>query len=445
MSKALYWFTDDLRLQDNLALNSTLYASSSIMFIYVMDESLFSATNFDHVHLGEKRLKFIQQSLIDLSDQLQQLGYELYVLKGHSREVINHVITQMGIEVVGSHLGCGYDERTAFEHIKSDNGKVRFIHQHNNLLFGPQQLEDKDLSGSFSKFRKKADKLLVSSCVEDTFSETLPLPFVMDSTVTDKYMFKVDGSTASNENLIQGGEKAALDYLEEYFSTQSASSYKMTRNALDGKYNSTQFSPYLSVGNISPRQIINRLDMYEQQHGANDSTYWIRFELMWRDFFHHKAIKKGSSLFKFAGEKGARPLTTYYPQRFKRWCNGTTQFPLVNACMRELNETGFMSNRGRQIVASCLVNELQVDWRYGAAYFQQQLIDYDVASNWGNWQYIAGVGDDPRGGRHFNIEKQAQMYDPDGTFQEKWSSRSCLFSEDVDMVDWPVMSAKHGH
>ncbi|AOT08073.1 DASH family cryptochrome [Pseudoalteromonas luteoviolacea] len=445
MSKALYWFTDDLRLQDNLALNSTLYASNSIMFIYVLDEYLFSATNFNHVHLGDKRFKFIQQSLVDLSEKIQRLGYELYIFKGHSRAVLNRLITHMGIEVVGCHLGSGYDERRTLQHIKSDNDSVRFIHQHNNLMFGPQQLEAKDLTGSFSKFRKKADKLTVSLPVEDMFSETLPLPLSVGDALTADDRYKLDNEIHSSAGQIEGGENVAHKYLEEYFSTQSASSYKLTRNALDGKYNSTQFSPYLSVGNISPRQIINRLDMYEQKQGANDSTYWIRFELMWRDFFHHKAIQKGSNLFKFAGERGVRPLTTYYPQRFKRWCNGTTEYPLVNACMRELNETGFMSNRGRQIVASCLVNELQVDWRYGAAYFQQQLIDYDVASNWGNWQYIAGVGDDPRGGRHFNIGKQAQMYDPDGAFQNKWSSDGEQIASDVDMVDWPVMSTKHGH
>ena len=98
-----------------------------------------------------------------------------------------------------------------------------------------------------------------------------------------------------------------------------------------------------------------------------------------------------------------------------------------------------MSNRGRQIVASCLVNELGVDWRYGAAYFEHQLIDYDVASNWCNWQYIAGVGVDPRGGRHFNIAKQTQIYDPDNRFIQLWQGDKDLCSLDsVDAADWPM-------
>ena len=108
--------------------------------------------------------------------------------------------------------------------------------------------------------------------------------------------------------------------------------------------------------------------------------------------------------------------------------------------MHQLNQTGYISNRGRQIVASCFVNELQLDWRYGAAYFQQQLIDHDVASNWSNWQYIAGVGADPRGGRHFNLEKQTEQFDPDGKFIHKWHGH--VFDKELDSVDaadWPIV------
>ena len=108
--------------------------------------------------------------------------------------------------------------------------------------------------------------------------------------------------------------------------------------------------------------------------------------------------------------------------------------------MKELNATGFLSNRGRQIVASCLVNELAIDWRYGAAYFEQQLLDYDVGSNWGNWQYLAGVGADPRGKRHFDLEKQTKQFCPDGLYINKWqASNPILYLDSVDAVDWPIV------
>ena len=114
--------------------------------------------------------------------------------------------------------------------------------------------------------------------------------------------------------------------------------------------------------------------------------------------------------------------------------------------MKELKETGYLSNRGRQLVASCLVNELSIDWRYGAAYFEEQLIDYDPAVNWGNWQYISGVGSDPRSnngiGRHFNLEKQRQTYDPNMTYTFRWLNKNEINLnsklDSVDASDWPI-------
>jgi deoxyribodipyrimidine photo-lyase len=107
--------------------------------------------------------------------------------------------------------------------------------------------------------------------------------------------------------------------------------------------------------------------------------------------------------------------------------------------MNQLKETGYMSNRGRQLVASCFVHELNLDWRYGASYMESQLIDYDVGSNWGNWQYLAGVGADPRGHRRFNLDKQASVYDPDGEFVAKWAKKDYPSALDsVDASDWPT-------
>jgi deoxyribodipyrimidine photo-lyase len=107
-------------------------------------------------------------------------------------------------------------------------------------------------------------------------------------------------------------------------------------------------------------------------------------------------------------------------EKLNAWKNGETDNDFVNANLVELKLTGFMSNRGRQIVASYFINELALDWRYGAAYFEEQLIDYDVCSNWGNWAYLAGVGNDPRGKRAFNMEKQAHEYDPKNEYRNLW-------------------------
>jgi deoxyribodipyrimidine photo-lyase len=243
------------------------------------------------------------------------------------------------------------------------------------------------------------------------------------------------------DTAFRGGCTEAMAHLEHYFSRSHASIYKQTRNALQGWSNSTRFSPWLANGCLSPRRILSRLKAYEQAQGSNESTYWISFELLWREYFQWYALKHRARLFARSGSGIATrtPLTSFYPERFKQWCQGTTPWPLVNACMRELNATGFISNRGRQIAASCLVNELNIDWRYGAAWFQQQLIDHDVASNWGNWQYIAGVGADPRGGRHFNLVRQAEQFDPDGEYVSRWAPETASSALDSrDAADWPV-------
>lgn len=227
--------------------------------------------------------------------------------------------------------------------------------------------------------------------------------------------------------------------LNQYlFATDRVKTYKQTRNGLDGWEYSSKLSAWLANGSLSARQVYHQLKGYEAQRVSNESTYWLYFELLWREFFQWYLYRHRSELFRFSGVRGKRPLTTFLPMRFKSWCAGTTAYPIVNACMRQLNATGYMSNRGRQLVASCLVHELGVDWRFGAAYFEQQLIDFDVAANWGNWQYLAGVGADPRGHRRFDLEKQTRQYDPDGEFVNRWQGQqSPVDLEVVDAADWP--------
>jgi deoxyribodipyrimidine photo-lyase len=185
--------------------------------------------------------------------------------------------------------------------------------------------------------------------------------------------------------------------------------------------------------------------VFEAKRGKNSSTECLYLEILWREYFQWLHFKMGVKTYQFKGLSQQAPLTTFYPERFNKWCLGNTPYPLVNAFMMELKETGYLSNRGRQITASCLVNELSIDWRYGAAWFEQQLIDYDAAVNWGNWQYIAGVGADPRGGRHFNIEKQTTLYDPDSTYQIKWTLTCDINKlsnqplDSLDAADWPVV------
>ncbi|MGA7935862.1 MAG: DASH family cryptochrome, partial [Kovacikia sp.] len=196
--------------------------------------------------------------------------------------------------------------------------------------------------------------------------------------------------------------------------------YKETRNGMLGTDYSSKLSPWLALGCLSPRTIYDQVQQYESQRVKNDSTYWLVFELLWRDYFRLICAKHGNAIFRPSGLQGIEVPWKQDWQRFDLWREGKTGFPLVDANMRELAATGFMSNRGRQNVASFLTKNLGIDWRMGAEWFESLLIDYDVCSNYGNWNYTAGVGNDARGFRFFNILKQSRDYDRDGEYVKYW-------------------------
>jgi deoxyribodipyrimidine photo-lyase len=175
---------------------------------------------------------------------------------------------------------------------------------------------------------------------------------------------------------------------------------------------------------LSAVQVYWEIKKYEEERVANESTYWLFFELLWREFFRFVSRLNGPKLFWRSGIKeadGTRPKGDL--KTLQRWKEGRTVNDFVNANMIELAKSGWMSNRGRQNVASYLIHDLGQDWLAGAKHFEELLIDYDPCSNYGNWMYLAGVGNDPRPNRAFNLEKQAEYYDPDSKFRNLWLSK----------------------
>lgn len=219
----------------------------------------------------------------------------------------------------------------------------------------------------------------------------------------------------------KGGETTGKERVKNYFWQQDCLRvYKETRNGMLGANYSSKLSPWLALGCLSPRYIYEQVKEYEYQRVKNQSTYWLLFELVWRDYFRFICQKHGNKVFHKSGLQGVAIPWKEDWVTFQKWQEGKTGFPLVDANMRELLTTGFMSNRGRQNVASFLTKNLGINWQMGAEWFESLLIDYDVCSNWGNWNYIAGVGNDARGFRYFNIPKQAKDYDPEGKYVKYW-------------------------
>ena len=219
---------------------------------------------------------------------------------------------------------------------------------------------------------------------------------------------------------LQGGESGAWSQIEQYiWAGNHLKSYKETRNGMLGWSDSSKLSPYLALGLISPRSVYHQVIEYEKDRIENQSTYWLKFELLWREYFHALGLFCGTKLFLTTGVRERSMSWSRDLELFERWKTGQTGCPIVDACMRELANTGYSSNRARQISASFLVRYLGIDWRWGAAWFEHHLIDYDPCSNWGNWQYLAGVGTDSRD-RVFGMRRQAEQYDGHTEFVKRW-------------------------
>lgn len=435
MRRGLFLFSNDLRLHDNAALRRIASQVDELLLVYCLDPELFRPRFCQTPALGSHRLKFIQESLRDLQAQLASMGQRLTIVEASAGRTIPALVERYDVAVIAQAQAIGLDERRQWQALQQQLPDCRFIEANNHCLFEVDELPFSlgGLPESFSKFRRKLGDQLPSPALAAPAS--LPPPPAGWRTESHA------GYSAAGEQRFIGGETAAIAHLKNYFSTTLPTQYKATRNALWGWETSTKFSAWLANGCLSPRRLLDTLIDYEQSVQRNGSTEWIYVELLWREYFQFYALRHGADLFSFSGIKHQKPLTSFYPQRFRQWCEGTTPYPIVNACMRELNASGYMSNRGRQIVASCFVHEMGLDWRYGAAYFQRQLIDYDVASNWGNWQYLAGVGADPRGHRHFDLNKQTEQFDPDGEFRRHWLGEDATAVEldHIDIVDWPIL------
>jgi len=223
----------------------------------------------------------------------------------------------------------------------------------------------------------------------------------------------------------RGDEASALGRLQHFvFDSDGLKNYKASRNQLVGSEFSSKFSPFLANGSLSVRRIWHALETHQAICGPSEGCDWMRQELLWREFFLWSEQAHGEAFHHESGIQGRVPQANPDRELFNRWSRAECGHELIDAQMRELNATGYLSNRGRQWVASHFVNSLQLPWTWGARYFEWMLIDADPALNTGNWAYLAGVGSDPRsfGGspRRFDLEGQAKRYDPDGSHMKLW-------------------------
>jgi deoxyribodipyrimidine photo-lyase len=429
--RILYWFRNDLRLHDNEGFLKATQTASEVIPVYIFDPRQFEHTSLGFRKTGSFRARFVLESVAALRQSLRDKGGDLLLRIGQPERVLADMAQQYDITELHLSKEVAQEENdvesSLSKRLKPLNVDMIFtwmstLYHARDLPFSFNRLPD-----VFTDFRKQIEQnIRVRPTVSEPGSLTMPadyeasmLPTLADLGYAEDEIQQPEGRAAL---LFKGGEQAGLDRLHAYmWEGDHLSTYKETRNGMLGASYSSKFSAWLALGCLSPRRIYEEVKHYERERMANASTYWLIFELLWRDYFYFVMLRWGTRLFKPSGlrlDKNKR--WRHDPDVFEKWKTGQTGVPLIDANMRELAATGFMSNRGRQNVASFLARDLGIDWTWGAAWFESQLVDYDVCSNWGNWNYVAGVGNDPRQDRYFNPYTQSQKYDADGTYVKHW-------------------------
>lgn len=405
---AIWWVRDDQRIHNNPTLGAALAwrerTGGKLVAVWPtpFTKTISYAEFKDPLpRISPMRLAYVQACFDSLKIQLQEeLEVEAITVSGSVRDYVLQTKTQ----VVFFTFGAAFEERQ--EEAELEKTEVELNGYYSRTLLQPQHVFSSSLPPTYTPFRKRVEALLGTH----SFSGI--------TTLEDS------GRLASA--LFHSAEHQARAHVYAYISENGPGrEYKTRRNGMLHHLDSTKLSAYLSRGLISPQEVWNRCLAVEGPLGGCEETYWIRFELLWREYFQWVAYESGPRLFMASGLKKHSETLNHTGSRkaFELWTSGKTGDELVDAAMRELRETGYQSNRARQNAASYWIHDMKQPWRIGAAYFECMLLDYDPASNWGNWAYIAGVGNDPRPFRKFHTQKQAEQYDPEGSYRAYWSGQ----------------------
>ena len=402
--RSLFLFRRDLRLEDNTGLIFALKSSEVVIagFIFTPEQIAKNPFRSDHC------LKFMIESLQDLEKQLKEKGGKLFYFKGEPEEIVSKCIRELYVDALivnRDYTPYSVQRDKKLEKV-CKTSSIPFYSFDDVLLHPPEDTLKKDGKpySIFTPYFRNASKQEVLPPVQNkgtnyfresiSFAEdepSVPIPNV--------------------ETKLVGGRSEALKILKKLGSFEK---YGIKRDFPAEEY-STHLSPYMKFTVCSPREFYAAICRHlSPHHELIRALYWRDFFTSIAFFFPH--VFKGAFHPKFDALKWSNDKKAY-----QRWCEGSTGFPIIDAGMREMNETGFMHNRVRMIVGSFLVKDLHIDWRWGEKYFAKVLIDYDPAVNNGNWQWVASTGCDAQPYfRIFNPWSQQKKFDPECMYIKKW-------------------------
>ena len=425
---AVLWFRQDLRIHDNEALSDALQHANTVVPVYVFDRRVFEGrTDFGFPKTSKLRASFIIEAVEDLRNSLRQLGSDLIVRHG----IPETEIFKIANEVKSSWVFCNR-ERTDEEvevqdklenlmwsigqEVRFSRGKMLYYTQ--DLPFPVTHAPD-----GFFHFRRDVERYV-------TIREPLPnpdklMPVPGDLPVGEIPDLKKLGYSNYNANAdltLKGGEKKALELLHDYiWESKGLVNHKKGQSDFSESCKTSMLSPYLSQGCLSPKKLFWNVKQFEKENNQSQGTRTFIHDLMQRDFFRLLTKKYGNLVFQYGGignENSDPPPVN--EDLARRWTIAQTGVPIVDACMTQLNQTGYLSFKGRQVAASFLIHDLNINWLYGASYFESVLLDYDPCSNYCNWMYVAGCGLDQKDERKVNVINESRRFDPSGDYIKRW-------------------------
>ncbi len=426
----IVWFRHDLRLSDNQALTEAAEQCDVILPVYVFEEEqLFrQKTSYGFRKMSVTRAKFLIESVSNLQKSFRDKNVELIVRVGKAEEVVYDIAKQ----VKSTWVYCNR-ERTPEEEKKQDvleqklwqiGQEIRY--SRGKLLYhtGDLPFPIKHTPDTYAAFYREAGKIVPVRKplpIPDKILpymgnvETEPIPTLEDLGYSKKEISEV-------KFLYKGGEYQGLKVLDTFMKDNfKVNSIKQKRTGRNKVALSTMMSPYLNFGCVSPKTVYAAINRFMGNKHHKNRANCIIHGLLRRDYLKLMQKKYKEKVFEKSGIADALLNELKDDMAlFDAWRNAQTGVPIVDAFMRELNSTGFVSFEGRRVLSQFLIEDLKVNWVIGAQYFQSKLVDYNPCSNYGNWNIVAGAGFDAKEDRYCNFLNKAKKIDPDGNYVRKW-------------------------
>ncbi|MCH2188857.1 DNA photolyase family protein [Candidatus Gracilibacteria bacterium] len=421
--KSIFWFRQDLRTHDNTGLHEAVQQSEALLPIFILDTHIIESFG----GLSDPKFGFIREALEHIGESLKQLGGgDVLVLHGKPEELIPELIEKYDIECVFANKTYGKYGQERDEQV-AKLAKCEFKSYKDFLLAEPHEVDTRKVFTPFYKLWKKV--------IES------PQPPLLKGELGKFSQLKIDESTQAKDFITHEKHPYfTMEFGKKRVEHNITSSYEEVRNDLD-KDGTSRLSPYLRFGIFSVRELYNKALQTSPPapllggEGSSQKNAFIS-ELAWREFWWHIYYNFPDTVHTEFQEKRRHIEWETDEYLFSRWCEGKTGYPVVDAAMRQLNETGWMHGRARMIVASFLTKDMHIDWRLGEKYFREKLLDFDTAVNLGNWQWSASVGADPKPLRIFNPILQSEKFDPKGIFIRKYIPE--LESEPIKAIHNPL-------